>query len=220
MSPAPNEAEPSAQDIKAVVEPRLLVVEGKEELVFFSALLEGLSLQKIQVLPIGGKEKIHPNLKALVATPGFSGVTSLGIVRDADDDPGASFQSVCSALKAAGLPIPRKPLETVGPKPRVSVMILPEASITGAIEDICLKAVLDDPVLPCVDQYFQCLQDTKKQNTASSFPKNESKARIHVFLASREKPNLRLGEAAQKGIWPWQHKAFDQIKGFLRVIGE
>ena len=213
MTPASNEAEPCAQGFIRVTKHRVLVVEGKEDCFFFTALLEKLSLPNTQVLPIGGKDKIHPYLKALVATPGFSGVTSLGIVRDADDDPDASFQSVCSALKAAGLPTPTKPMETVGSKPKVTVMILPEATVPGALEDICLKAVMDDPVMPCVNQYFQCLKDT-----ASSFPRNESKARIHVFLASREEADLRLGEAARKGVWPWQNNAFDQIKAFLRVI--
>jgi hypothetical protein len=92
-------------------------------------------------------------------------------------------------------------------------MILPEANVCGAIEDVCLKAVVDDPVMPCVNQYIECLQ-----YRACDYPKKESKARIHVFLASREKPDLRLGEAAQKGVWPWHHNAFDRIKEFLRLI--
>ncbi|MGC8878302.1 MAG: DUF3226 domain-containing protein [Anaerolineae bacterium] len=94
-----------------IKQPCLLVVEGKEEELFFEAFNRHLGLQKIQVLPIGGKDRLRETLKALVKSPGFSEkVASLGIIRDADTDPQAAFQSVCDTLRAAGLPIPARPL--------------------------------------------------------------------------------------------------------------
>ena len=72
-----------------VEQPNVLVVEGKEEELFFGALIKHLGLQGIQIMPIGGKEQLRRNLKALVLSPGFSEITSLGIVRDANADPPA-----------------------------------------------------------------------------------------------------------------------------------
>ena len=199
-----------------IKQPCLLVVEGKEEGLFFEAFNRHLGLQKIQVLPIGGKERLSETLKALVNSPGFSGkVVSLGIIRDADTDPQAAFQSVCNALCAAGLPIPTRPLLSTpsDERPKVGVMILPAENESGMLEDLCLRAVAETPAMRCVTRYFECL---RQQGLAE--PRNLSKAKTQVFLASRSEAGLRLGEAAQKGFWPWDAPAFDPLKSFLQQI--
>lgn len=192
---------------------RLLVVEGKDEQLFFEALMQHLGLQNIQIMPIGGKTRLRDNLKALVIAPGFSGVVSLGVVRDADDNPTAAFQSVHDALEAANLPAPTSPLSPTVDSPQVTVMILPAAHSTGALEDLCLQSTTQDPATICVEQYFQCLQ---QQGLPA--PQNLAKARIQVFLASRQEPGKRLGEAAQKGYWAWGDNAFDEVKDFLQQV--
>lgn len=195
-----------------IEQPIVLVVEGKEEEVFFQAFINHLRFEGIQILPIGGKEQLRPNLKALVASPGFSKVTSLGVVRDADANPDAAFQSVQDALKGAKLPTPERPLVPIGRSPRVAVMILPEGNAPGMLEDLCLKSVAQDPAMTCVEKYFQCLQ--KKV----SLPDNLSKAKVQVFLASRPKAGLRLGEAAQAGYWLWKREAFQPLISFLNNL--
>jgi hypothetical protein len=196
-----------------IEQPNVLVVEGKEEDLFFEALIKHLKLQDIQIMPIGGKEKLRGNLKALVQTPGFSDVIFLGVVRDADANPDTAFQSVRDALQAAGLPTPECPLLPVGEKPRVAVLILPGVDTPGMLEDLCLRAVAQDPAMGCVEQYFECLQ-----HKGLSLPDNMSKAKVQVFLASRPKAGLRLGEAAQAGYWPWETEAFEQVRNFLQQI--
>jgi hypothetical protein len=64
-----------------------------------------------------------------------------------------------------------------------------------------------------MEQYFQCL---KQKNLP--LPGNISKAKVQVFLASRHKAGLRLGEAAQEGYWPWEVEAFGEVKDFLQRI--
>lgn len=177
-----------------IEKPNVLVVEGREEELFFGALIQHLGLQSIQTMPIGGKEQLLRNLKALVASPGFSEVITLGVVRDVNADPGAAFQSVYNALQAVNLPALGRPLVLVGRRPRVSVMILPEEGTPGMLEDLCLSAVVQDPAMLCVEQYFECLKQEEL-----SLPDNISKAKVQVFLASRHKAGLRLGEAAQAG---------------------
>src|SRR3989304_3874168 len=92
----------------AISKPYLLVVEGQDEKRFFEAIISHLGLQNIQVMPIGGKTKLRENLRALVSAPGFAGVVSLGVVRDADNDPDAAFRSVTDALGAAELAVPER----------------------------------------------------------------------------------------------------------------
>jgi hypothetical protein len=152
-------------------------------------------------------------LKAIVLTPGFMRkVVSLGIVRDTETSGPASFQSVCNALQTANLPVPTQPLSSEGSKPRVSILLLPDADTPGMLETLCLRSVATDPVIPCVDQYFQCLREV------GVIPNNIHKAKVQAFLASRLAPGLLLGQAAQKGYWNWDSSAFDHVRRFLHGL--
>ena len=193
--------------------PKLLIVEGKEDELFFSAFCHHLGLNDIQVLSIGGKTNLPSNLKALKKATNFSQVTALGIIRDADEDANAAFQSVCSALQHAGLPKPPKPMTPSSERPRVSVMILPDNQSPGALEDICLKAIAGTPAMRCVDEFFCCLQ---RHHLPPS--KNLSKAKVLAYLTSLPEPDKRLGESAQSGYWNWDHPAFSDLKDFLRSL--
>ncbi len=193
---------------------RLIVVEGREEELFFGALIRHLGLQGIQILPIGGKKQLRRNLKTLALSRGFSEVAFLGVVRDANNDPNAAFQSVRDAMQAVKLPAPEHPLVLVGEKPRVAILILPEEGMPGMLEDLCLRAVAGDPAFFCVEEYLKCLKIR-----GLLLPDNISKARVQAFLASRSKAGLRLGEAAEAGFWRWDEKAFAQVRTFLQQIG-
>lgn len=168
-----------------IMKPNVLVVEGREEELIFEAIVTHLELENIQILPIGGKERLRQNLKALVLSPRFTEVISMGIVRDANENPGATFQSVRDALQAVNLPAPERPLAPIGHSPRVTVMILPEEGTPGMLEDLFLRAVAQDPpccvwsntfdvwnckVSPCPATYLKgefksfWLQDRKQEN--------------------------------------------------------
>lgn len=186
----------------------LLVVEGKDEELFLGEFVKFLALKDLQVMPVGGKTKMRRDLGAVVDLPGFTDVESIGILRDADADPKAAFQSVRDVLKNLRLPVPNQPLTPAGRNPRVSVMIAPGAEEPGMLESLCLEAGAENPAMPCVDEYFKCLPTQ---------PLNLPKARLQVFLASVD-PNKRLGELAQGGYWDWNHAAFAALKAFLQQI--
>lgn len=196
-----------------IVKPNLLVVEGHDDAFFFEALVKHLNLENIQILPIGGKTKLRENLKLLTISPDFSDVSSVAIVRDADNNPTGAFRSVHDALEYANLPSPQRPFELHGRDPRVLVMILPEEEKTGSLEDLCLSSVENDAIIYCVDQHFQCL---KEQEIA--LPRSIEKAKVQVFLGSKEESGKRLGEAAQAGYWPLDSDAFTQIRNSLYEI--
>jgi hypothetical protein len=140
-------------------------------------------------------------------------VRSIGVVRDADAEPAAALNSVRGALSRAGLPVPEGTLvPTAGPL-KVTVMILPGASRPGALEDLCLDAVAGDPAFPCLGRYFECLKEVGTEG-----PRNLSRARMQVFLASRLEAGKRLGEAAQAGYLPWGAPAFDELRRFVKTV--
>lgn len=235
---------------RQVENPKLLLVEGRDEEEFFASLLEHLAISDVEVWAIQGKSRLSSRLKALVRAPHAVPIVSVGIVQDADNDPAAAFHSICSALEAADLPAPEAPLQPHGVNPRITVMIVPDAVTPGMLEDVCLASVADDPATACVDEFFRCLQER-----ISSIPQNQAKARlraflsarewleeehfqllqnqvlttpapdasittakVHAFLATRYKPDLRLGTAAKAGYWPLHDGAFQQFRDFLQML--
>ena len=89
---------------------------------------------------------------------------------------------------------------------------MPDGSRPGMLEDLCMDAVQADPAYPCVEDYLTCLR------ARASLPGNLAKARTHVWLASRPEPDRRLGEAADRGYWPWDAPAFQPLVNFLRSL--
>jgi hypothetical protein len=200
--------------LKPIMEAIQLLVEGKDAEIFFKALLRNLNLGGIQVQDFGGKDELKGFLKALRNAPDFARqVVSLGIVRDAETDPKAAFQSVCSALRNASLAEPQQPTVRAGENPKVSVLIIPNAMTPGMLETLCLEALNEDPAMACVREYFECIQLKK-----GLLPNNMFTARLHAYLASCFKPGLRLGEAADAGYWPWDNPIFDSLKQFLYAL--
>ena len=167
-----------------ITKTKILLVEGNDELNLFEELLNDLNLNdQIQVIEVGGKTKFSPKLSGIKSMPEFRTiVTSIGIVRDADDDPISAFQSVCSALRKNQLPEPNAPLVTVQGRPHVTVMIVPDRNTIGMIENVCLESVNDDPAMECIDQFFLCLENKGRVLADNQVPK----ARVRAYLTSRE----------------------------------
>jgi hypothetical protein len=203
-----------AREPVPIVEPKQLVVEGQDAIVFFEALLSKMGLTEIQLQNFGGVDELRGFLSALQRQSGFGHiVTSVGIVRDAERDATSAFQSACSALQNSGLNAPDQPEEFDGSDPRVGVLILPDAENAGMLETLCLRSVISDPGMQCVEEYFDCIDQQLPE-----LPKNMDKAKVQAFLASRPEQVVHLGLAAHKGYWQWGDPAFDHVKRFLSSL--
>jgi hypothetical protein len=209
----PLEGLQDAQSRQPITYDKVLLVEGKDAFYFFKALLRHLQLlSQIEVRNYGGVDDLD-FLQTLRITDGFDSVTSLAITRDAEADSAGAFTSTCEILRQAGFDIPlRSMISTVG-SPKISVFILPDCINNGSLETLCMQTVADDPAIPCVNQFFQCIQ-----NNGLPAPRNMLKANVHAFLSSRETPNLLLGQAAHRGYWQWDHPVLEPLKEFLRNI--
>ena len=194
------------------VRPKLLLGEGLDEERFLGAFLQAEGLKDVQAVSYGGKTKLRAFVGAMRAVSGFSHVTSMGVTRDADGDFAAAEQSVISALSGARLPAPPHALFSGSQSPRVGVFILPGGRGKGALENICLASRGGDPAMACVDTFIDCARKAGR-------PVNEeNKARAHAFLSMHEPPELRVGEAAQKGVWDFASPTFDELRAFVRAL--
>lgn len=190
----------------SIEKPALLIGEGREEELFFCAMVNHLGLSSsIQVTQYGGKDKLAGFLAGLKAQTTFSKLSALGITRDADLDHAAALASVKTAIDNSKLP------DTL----HVDTYILPKKDTSGALEALVIEAVSTYPNWPCVEQFMACVSENDQ---ASLSPTEMDKRRIHAWLSTLPKPDLRLGEAALKSLIPFDHSAFKPITDFLKSL--
>ncbi len=204
---------PSSIEIE---QPKQVFVEGNDELRIFRALLRHLDLSNIQMQNLGGIDSLRTSLRIFKNRPGFDAVRSLAVVVDADTNRDARRDQIRGALLDAGLPAPAQPLQLMSDGLlSVAYLIVPHDNPGTMIEDVCLESVSTDPAMECVEGYFECLSQAGVTGPRAHWT---SKARAHAFLASRDRPGLRLGEAADSSVWPLDHGAFDPFRNLLTML--
>ena len=189
-----------------------LLVEGKDGLNWFQALARHLSLE-IQGQNFGGVTELRGFLRAFTKVPGFTGVTSIGIVRDAEESATDAFNSVQDALDHAGLPVPTGVGATADGRPSVAVLILPDGKSPGMLESVLRASVRDTSVGTCIDEFLGCAE-----RLAGCEIGRPQKAFVHAFLATRPDPHVSVGVAAQKGYWNFEHPVVDGVRSFLSTL--
>ena len=151
--------------------PHLLLVEGKDEELFFRALVDqrlASGAAKPQVIRLGGKDRFGHQLRGLAPDIRDCPVVSVGVVRDADEHAARALQSVCDALAAVGFSAPGSHGEIVGASPRVGVFVMPDGRSPGALEALCQQSVESEPAGSCVLEYLDCLKMREGWGTGRS----------------------------------------------------
>ena len=207
---------------------KLLLVEGKDEVNFFEAILEHEKINDVQIINVKGKDNFKNKLDLLTSSEvsedlGFADIEVLGFIRDADDlKAKAAFDSLSGILEKEGFCLKTESIENnifessskeFGNK-KIGIFIMPNNRDKGALEDLCLLSI-DSEMINCIDGYINCCSISNKDT-------NISKAKIRSYLAVQEplRENLTLGLAAKKdkGIWQFNHSGFNQIKKFLKEL--
>lgn len=211
---------PSSEEVRneatwGIEKPKLLLVEGNDEVRLFGALAKHIGAEDVQIRAYHGRDNLRQFLIFIPQVDGYSELESIGITRDADESGDNAARSVRGALGAAGFPVPESPLEPAADGIiSVRYLIIPPNGDTGALEDVCLASVSEDPATACVEDYFACIERSALDGPRAA---RMSKAKVHAFLSSRENPTLRLGEAAERGVWRFDDPAFDPLKSVLRM---
>ncbi len=199
---------------EAIHQRKILAVEGQDEVKFFEALLKYMRITDVEVHEVGGKNQFKDKLPALVRMRGFSDVEILAVIRDADEDANAAFESIRNILEKEGLESPTKmnqfSANTI--KPIVGIFIMPGNSDTGMLEDLCLKTVKSHPAMKCVDLFIDCV--LKLNNP----PKNSSKAKAQAFLAAMPEIEKSVGIGARKGYWNFDSSELTKLKSFIKKL--
>ena len=191
---------------------RVLLVEGTDEFNLIGAMLHSWNIDHVQVIGVGGKDRIKTNLEIVISDALAMGIelSAIGVLRDADAHPTRALQSVTDALRSLDLPTPDSHGDIMHGSPSVGVFILPDGTSPGAVEDLCWEAVQETSAGKCSTVYLECLEES-----GALASKNPAKTLVHSYLAAQEDPSSRVGEGALKGYWSFDHPAFDPLRDFV-----
>lgn len=200
-----------------ILHPNLILVEGKDEVACLGELLAQRARTDVQVLDLAGKTRLRDNLKTLRRASGFSEVTWMGVVRDADEDAGFAFQSVSDALRDQDFVVPASELVVASGSPSTTVLILPGGGRRGSLETLCLEALQAWAGTPCVEQYMDCLESSGV--ALSPEASTLAKTRLQVWQAAASPGQAgRAGLAAQGGLINLQDPAFGPLHQLVQLI--
>lgn len=187
---------------------KVLLVEGETPLHFFEALAKHLGIEtQIEIRSFGGIKQLGAFLKTLASTAAFQEkVTSLGIARDCENNPVAAQNSMDAAIQAANID---------AQKVTVSTALIPNTQNPGMIESLMMQSVQGSTVIPCIDAFFNCAVSTGLEIPQGM---NRDKHIAQVYMAAHDHVQMPPGIAASRGLWPFNHAAFDDLKAFLNSL--
>ncbi len=215
---------------------RLLLVEGNEDKAFFYALGQYLGYSNrapLEVISCNGKDNLGNILRELRRLPRFEAISKIGIALDRDFGPDA-FETVKNAIDIANQSASHQftysemLLQPSDSKPSITLLIVPALNRKGTLEDLILDAISQDPIIDCVNKYFECVESTG----IAIAEQRKSKGKLSTFIsgkvldpnnASNEDSRRKsLREAVGMKWWQeenmWERKAFADAKAFLSQL--
>jgi hypothetical protein len=202
---------------------RLIFVEGIDEVFIIARLIANLYDNKlvnndVQLFSCDGKDQYSAAVKQFTKKriKGDLTISHILLIGDADKDPKSAFSVMQEILEDNGFPVPEEEGVLTDRPPQTAVFILPSMDVPGMMEDVCMESVGDDPVFDCIDTYFNCLDDLIENGKLDKGPKNLSKAKTAIFLASRPEYKYRIGYADK--YWNFSHDAFKRLRDILETF--
>jgi len=214
---------------KEITKRKLLLVEGADEVSFIGALLQMMDSDEIQLWDAKGKDQMPKALSAVRLAPGFESVTSLGVIRDADNDAAAAFESVKTSLQKNSYPVPSAVgMHATGSGLTTSVFVLPGGEQPGMLETLAWNSVALEQLAIEVDVFLdRCAtllpadapgEQLSSGPTGWRKPRNRDKARMLAFLSTMIQPLSRMGIAAERGYFDLSHVAFASLREYLTAL--
>ncbi|REJ40234.1 MAG: hypothetical protein DWQ54_18025 [Microcystis flos-aquae TF09] len=206
------------------IDTKKLLVEGAEELRVIPQLMEANGVtwnrgeEPLNIINCDGVENLlKPKyISAQLKTP--NGLTHLGIVIDADEEPDNRWKSLYNAclpnipnlpqnLPAAGLII------TLESGIKFGVWMMPDNQSRGMLETFLAYLVPDNNLW----QYTHNKVIEAKQQGATYRDYHLDKAKIHTYLAWQDPPGKQLHDAVKQRIL---NQSYPQSANFLRWLQE
>lgn len=198
-----------------------LLVEGKNDQHVIWALCEQHQLPETFDVLIPGEGGIEALLADIPARLDESGLQTLGIVLDADEDVQAQWQRVRTRLQEAGYNVPPQAVQegfiTSAPdRPRVGVWVMPDNQLPGMLEDFVGYLIpVGDRLKPIAEKTLQSIEKKSLQRYKLTY---HSKALIHTWLAWQETPGMPMGQAITAQVLQYNHSLANLFINWLQRL--
>lgn len=201
---------------------QVLLVEGNDERHVISHMRHRLANQGFPVpeFKIEAKNGIEPLLDSIEWQVKVPDLKSLGILVDANDDPGGRWQAVTVRLRRAGAEPPSGPvpsgviIEGTLHIPRIGVWMMPDNVSSGELEDFIAAMIPDgDPIWPRSQSYVEDIPETHRKFK----PPKTLRAQVHAWLAAREDPR-QIGQAITAGDLDVNAEVCRRFADWLRTL--
>ena len=173
--------------------PNVLFVEGQDD----RHVVRHLWIRRHGLEPsfdIQDKEGIENLIDAISLGIKAPGLAAIGIVADANDDPGSRWDAISHRLRETDVEQPEAHPRygtIMDGRPRVGVWLMPGDQRPGELEDFVQEMIpSDDPAWPLARRYIRDIPKVARMFS----PKKTSRAELHAWLATRTEPG-RMGLA-------------------------
>ncbi len=197
---------------------RILLVEGEDdEHVVRHLYKKACGIEpNFRIVNQRGYEKL---LEALGVHLKQSGLQTLGVVVDADDDREARWQELAASAKKCAVSLPDVPdasgTMVEGP-PRVGIWLMPDNLRAGELEDFARELIpSEDTVWPLAKRYIAGIPEHDRKFK----PGKLSRANLYAWIASREQPQ-RIGAAIGAGDLDIEARLGRRFVQWLRTLFE
>ncbi|WP_273746727.1 DUF3226 domain-containing protein [Morganella morganii] len=202
---------------------KLLFVEGIDDFHFICNFLECLGIKNIEVIKTEGKSKLKLAISSYLKSNSTVKFESISVILDADTSFDGTEESIRDILGKCGLFNNIKHANPpLGDGPKTSCFIMPGKDKSGAIEDLILEYCNKQNLFTYIEHYFSELDrndtEIKSHDINYSYPKNDKKAKLQVYLSSQYDSDTRIGTSIKKNILDISHGDFDEIRNYLLSI--
>lgn len=185
-----------------------LLVEGKNDQHVIWALCQTHQVPESFDVIVPSEGGIKAILEDIPIRVRESGLQSLGVVIDANENIQARWDGIRQRLQMAGYSVPAQPVSdgfitSPSQLPRVGVWLMPANQLPGMLEDFVAHLIpKNDSLKPIAEETLQSIEE-RSLNRYNSV--HRPKALIHTWLAWQETPGMPMGQAITAQVLQHNH---------------
>jgi hypothetical protein len=194
-----------------------LLVEGKDDAHLVDFLLDDLGADPTDVKLVfcGGTGEMEKSIASIAKSRPYivRQLKKFGVIRDADVNPTATWESLGDAFVAAGLPaIPNGQIVGYDEGRSAGAFLIPALDQPGAVEELLLQIVDADPI------YNSFLGPFDAASEAAGGLDRRAKRLMQIYLATKHPLCKGGGLGLKAGHFDQNHETLHELRNFLAAL--